>query len=858
MGQGCPPDRLTAAVVREVREERAHARRVAGGRADGHRPRRRGGDPSGVRRRHGRTPPARRPRQGAAAVHACALAARGDRRPYPRRPVVTRHRATPHRPRRHPASRTPRRTRQRTPQRTAIVHRAIRVTTASCAGFYLFVYGVDRPETALYALFGPVALGILSPIPGSGRQRAAVILRALPVGLVLVTLGTVLAVHTWAAVLGMLVVGFALTFAAVAGPRPAGAAPGLQLFYILACFPPYAPDTLGARLAGLTLGVLLLAACEVYLLPTPPTATYRQSLADAVTIAGRAAAAAASGDRSAEGADDSADRLRETGRQLRLSRLPPAERPAGAGRADRALAQAGAAARRLLDQLAHLRHTPPTVSVVATATSGRGANADADATGQDTKAEADATGQGTKADAGAETDADAPSADLLGRVAALCEAIATALRTGRPPPRSGPPVLDAAMRDFQGLRITQATGPPQSVPPAPVLRRQSSVLALTESARILQTAVRVGLDGRRRPPIPPRELFWYADTPTYLLWWRRLTGHMTLRSVLFQNAVRTALGLGAARLVAGSLDLSHGFWVLLAVLTLGRPTAGGTWTAVRSALAGTLAGALATGTLLLVVGRHTDAYAAVLVPAMLAAFALGPLLGIAWAQALFTLVVSAAFAQIAPASWQLAEDRIVDVATGSAIGLLCGLLAWPAGARREVRRTMAALLRSCGPLITGTVEVLLATPPGTAPLPPTRPVLHRLRLAEAAYLQYRSEPGDRSEVSMDWHAVLITANHILLGAHWLPRFDLPERTVTPEATALARTAAGHLVLATDRVAAICAGEGPPPQPPAVPAYRSPTEVRGLSPLPALIDLEHWLNSLTAQLARIESSVPPGR
>ncbi|WP_309239204.1 FUSC family protein [Streptomyces lunaelactis] len=738
------------------------------------------------------------------------------------------------------------------------MHRAIRVTTASCAGFYLFVYGVDRPETALYALFGPVALGILSPIPGSGRQRAAVILRALPGGLVLITLGTVLAVHTWAAVLGMLVVGFALTFAAVAGPRPAGAAPGLQLFYILACFPPYAPDTLGARLAGLTLGVLLLAACEVYLLPTPPTATYRQSLADAVTIAGRAAAAAASGDLSAKGADDSADRLRETGRQLRLSRLPPAERPAGAGRADRALAQAGAAARRLLDQLAHLRHTPPTVPVVATATSGRGANADADATGQGTKADADATGQGTKADAGAETDADAASADLLGRVAALCEATATALRTGRPPPRSGPPVLDAAMRDFQGLRITQATGPPQSVPPAPVLRRQSSVLALTESARILQTAVRVGLDGRRRPPIPPRELFWYADTPTYLLWWRRLTGHMTLRSVLFQNAVRTALGLGAARLVAGSLDLSHGFWVLLAVLTLGRTTAGGTWTAVRSALAGTLAGALATGTLLLVVGRHTDAYAAVLVPAMLAAFALGPLLGIAWAQALFTLVVSAAFAQIAPASWQLAEDRIVDVATGSAIGLLCGLLAWPAGARREVRRTMAALLRSCGPLITGTVEVLLATPPGTAPLPPTRPVLHRLRLAEAAYLQYRSEPGDRPEVSMDWHAVLITANHILLGAHWLPRFDLPERTVTPEATALARTTAGHLVLATDRVAAICAGEGPPPQPPAVPAYRSPTEVRGHSPLPALIDLEHWLNSLTAQLARIESSVPPGR
>ncbi|MEU9014956.1 FUSC family protein [Streptomyces sp. NPDC048479] len=693
------------------------------------------------------------------------------------------------------------------------------MTTAASAGFYPFVYGVDRPATALYALFGPVALGMLSPIPGSGRQRAAVMLRALPVGLVLVALGTVLAVSTWAAVLGMLVVGFVLSFAAVAGPRPAGAAPGLQLFYILACFPPYNPDALGSRLAGLTLGVLLLVACERFLLPEPPTASYRESLADAVAIAGRAAAAAATAQPPWAGAV-AADRLRATGRQLRLSHLPPAERPAGAGRVDRALAQAGSAARRLLDQLARLGDT----SATAAPTTGLGKGADEDAA----------------------------SADLLGRIAALCAATATALRTGRSPPQPGPPALDTAIRDFQALRITQAIGPPEAVPPVPLLRRQASVLATAESARVLETAVRVGLDGRRTPPIQPRELFWYADARTPLLWWRRLACNMTLHSVEFQNATRTALGLGAARLVAGSLDLSHGFWVLLAVLTLGRTTAAETWKAVRPALIGTLAGSVAAGTLLLAVGRHTDAYAPVLAPCMLAAFALGPLLGIAWAQALFTLVVAAAFAQIAPASWQLAADRIVDVVAGSAIGLLCGLLAWPTGARREVRRTMAALLHSSGPLITGTVGVLLATPPGAVPPPPTLPLLNRLRLAESAYLQYRSEPSDPSAVPMlDGHAVLIAANHILVGAQWLPRFDLPVVAVTPEAAAWARAAAERLVLATERVAALCAGEGPPP---ALPAYRPPPEVPGGPPLPMLIDLERWLSSLTAQLARIESSM----
>ncbi|MFC4607351.1 FUSC family protein [Streptomyces maoxianensis] len=736
----------------------------------------------------------------------------------------------------------------RKPERKAIVHRAVRVTVAASAGFYPLVYGLHQPSMSLYALFGPVALGMLSPIPGSGRQRAAVMLRALPVGLVLVALGTALAVRTWAAVLGMLVVGFTLAFAAVAGPRPAGAAPGLQLFYILACFPPYAPETLGARLAGLTLGVLLLAACEVFLLPAPPTASYRESLAYAVEAAGRAANEAAVSSAGAAGTttpdagprhdapggppgsppgspagkpvDSWADRLRAIGQQLRFSQLPPAERPAGAGRVDRAMAQAGTATRTLLDQLARLGGPAPT------ATTRNGA------------------------------DADAASADLLSRIAALCATTAAALRTGRPQPL--PWSMEQAIRDFQAVRVRQATGPPQAVPAVPELRRQAAVLGMAESARMLETAVRVGLDGRRTGPIPPRELFWYADSATARLWWRRLVGNMTLHSVQFQNAVRTALGLGAARLVAGSLDLTHGFWVLLAVLTLGRTTAGETWAAVRSALVGTLVGAVAAGTLLLVLGRHTEAYAAVLAPGMLAAFALGPLLGIAWAQALFTLVVSAAFAQLAPASWQLAEARIVDVVTGSVIGLLCGLIAWPAGARREVGRAVAGLLDSYGPLITGTVGALLANPPGSASLPSTYPTMHRLRLAETAYAQYRTEPGEHSVAHADWQAVLITANHILVGSRWLPRFDLPPVGVTPEADVWARTSADRLALTTARLAALCAGRKPPPEPSPSSAPHSPAEVPGAPPLPMLIDLEVWLSSLTMELRHIERSVPPLR
>ncbi|WP_433394920.1 FUSC family protein [Streptomyces sp. CA-146814] len=678
-------------------------------------------------------------------------------------------------------------------ERATILRRAVRVAVAASAGFYPLLYGAGLPVMALYALFAPIAVGLLSPIPGSGRQRVSVMLRALPWALALATLGTLLAVDTWAAVGGMLTVGFLLAFAAVGGPRPAGVAPGLHLFYILACFPPYAPDTLGQRLAGLAIGVLALAACEL-LLADPPAASYRERLARAL---GEAARAAAPG-------GVPPHELREAGARLRLASVPPAERPAGAGRTDRALEQGGRAVRRLLDQLATLAETPPTA-------------------------------------------ADPASADLLDRVSALCTDCARFLRTGTGPPEAG--ALEEAMRRFQAGRVRLASGPPGERPPVAVLRRQSRVLALAESARMVEITADIAVHGHPTEPAVPRRLFWYAELSTPRLWARRVTGNVTFRSVLFQNALRTALGLAAARAVAGALDLSHGFWVLLAVLTLGRTTAGATWRAVRLAVAGNAAGALAAGALLIGLGPHTDAYAVLLAPVMLAAFALGPLLGIPYAQGLFTLVVATAFAQIEPVTWRLSEARMVDVVTGSVIGLLCGLLAWPAGARREVHRAMAELLRTCAPLVPVTVDALLAPPGGSRASPQTLPGVHRLRLAEAAYAQYRTEaPGE--DTRTDWHAMLIAANHMLLGAHWLPRFGLrPGPDTSAPAAAQARTTARELVTETDRIAARLTGGDPEP-------VRRRAGPDGCPPTPLSVDLEVWMTSLAEQLTRIDASLTP--
>ncbi|MFC9056799.1 FUSC family protein [Streptomyces sp. NPDC057074] len=689
--------------------------------------------------------------------------------------------------------------------------RAVRVALAAAAGFYPAAYLMDRPVVALYALFTPIAFGVLSSLPGSGRHRASSVLRAAPAAAALVALGTALAVTTWAAAVGMLLVTLALTFGAACAPRLASVVPGLQLCYILACFPPYAPASLPERLLGLFFGATALVVGELLLLPSPRRPSYAERIADALDLAAHTTRLLLR----AECVDDAtARRLRTTGRDLRFSRQPHESRPTGAGRTDRALAQAGSAARRLLDQLAALGQLPP-------------------------------------------APADTASQTLLHGIEATCSDTATVLRGGRSV--RGAEFLEEMTARFLDERAGGPEG--RGDPPYALLRRRSTLLTVAASAVTVRTAADLATGGDRAVPGLPHEQFWYARVPAVRLWLVRARGNLTPRSVVFQNAVRTALGLALARLVAGSLDLSHGFWVLLSLLTLARTTAVGTWSAVRSAAAGTLAGAVLAGALIIAAGDATAVYAGLLVPMMVIAFSVGPVGGPAWAQGLFTLVVSTAFAQITPVTWQLEEARLVDVLTGSGIGLVCGLLAWPAGARTEMRRSVAALLRATAPVVRDTADAVIgrrAEPSAEGAERPTAgslwPALHRLRIAEAAYAQFRTEPALQSDDDgPDWLAALNYGSRVLSGAFWLP----PSQGVSgfpPDAQRWVETAGRQVAAAALRAADL-------PSPgvtfrlaPLSPVVRSATSPGARS---LLVDLEVWLHALAADLATATGAGRPG-
>ncbi|XVV09540.1 FUSC family protein [Actinoplanes sp. CA-131856] len=643
--------------------------------------------------------------------------------------------------------------------------RAVRVTLVACLGFYLCRYVLDLPAMAPYALFGAVALGALSQIPGSPRQRATTLIAVLPVAWVLVSVGTLLSVSNWAAAAGMFVLGFTVSFVGVGGPRLVGLTAGMQLLYILPCFPPYDPGSLPQRLAGVTMAVVLLAVAELLLWPDPTPAPYRERLAHAVALLSSCFDALADDWSSSTPTGRSRlaallPEVTEAAEALRPSRLPPGLRPASASRRDRALSAAAGTARLLVGRAADLYFLEDRQAVTLPA-----------------------------------------SARLLRAAAGCTDTVAEWLYGRGPLPDTGK--LTAALADFRRARTETD---PSGLPPE---RLELGALALTlgEWTKSLVFAVRIA-SGERPATLVPGS-FWYAGRSTPYLWWHRLKENLTPRSVAFQGALRLAAALAVARLVAGGLDLSHGFWVLLTILTVLRASAAETRSTLKPALIGTIGGSVVAAGLLLL-NVDPTVYVVVLPLVMIAGFASGPLLGLGWSQALFTLVITLVFAQVTPVDWRLAEVRVLDVVIGAVVGVLIGLFAWPRGGAGELRRATANFMTASASVVRETVAVMARGSQQGPALPAARGAS---LLAEASFALYQSEHHPDSPV--DWQATLLAGHHAVRGAEALVR-SCPAGGLLPcdaQLTAAAEDVAGCF---TRAASSLSRGEALPVVPPPVP------------------------------------------
>jgi Fusaric acid resistance protein-like len=648
--------------------------------------------------------------------------------------------------------------------------RGVRVTVTAIGVFYGCRYGLGDPTMALYAVFAVLAFSLLSQTSGPPAVRTRTLLACLGFGLVDVTIATYAAVNTWVAVLAMFVFGFLVSFAGVCGVRVSEVSTGLQLLFILPSLPPFDPGSLGSRLIGLTIGMVVLIITDRVLLPDPGPPSFASQLAQAAEkarglAAGIVDACRVAGSITSDELDRLAAEAKTAATGIRLDEIPLAERPSAPTRLQRGLTDATGALRaacyRLLVLRAEVRDDPDDLPVPVVA-------------------------------AVESTLADARTA-LLGRSPApSTDALAAALESERE-------LWRAVLAEHSG------TADPGQVRPLRGAATLVAAIQAADSARALVLALRAGF-GASVPADQsgPNEPFWYAHRSSFALIWHRVRQNLTVRSVELQNALRLAAGLAVARFVAGEFGLSHGLWVLLATLTLTRTSVRATRGALKPALIGTVIGVVLAGLLLLLAGSTAAAYVVVMPIALFAAVLAGPTVGPIGTQAAFTLVVACLFSQVAPPTLELARDRLVDVLVGAAVGVAVGVLAWPRGGQAELRRAGSRCLSAAADCVDTTADWIVATCPPDA----LDARLHEVRVAlafyDGTYAQYRSEPVDARD-STDWLIVGVVtaraANGAAAAARWAEqRGALPWEDVRADLETAARRIADEFRSAAHRVA----------------------------------------------------------
>jgi uncharacterized membrane protein YccC len=512
----------------------------------------------------------------------------------------------------------------------------------------LFAFGdvvVDNGNVALFGFFGTFALLVFVEFTGPAPLRLRAYLGLAAVGFPLIALGTVLSHHPWLAGAAMALLAFAILFGGVIGGYVAAAANPALLVFVVPVMVEAPNVEIPDRLAGWALACALAIPAAMLVWPAKPQRPLRSGVAQAC----RAIAACLElepGARSevvSRRVDEALATIREARR--RYSSTP--YRPTGATGRTASLA-------RLVNDVAW----------IAPVAVGPPSQLEAAPSLPETREVKAASRQVLEATASL-LDEDRAEPDLA-RLVSAREAIGAAF-----------------------TRALESTG-------------DDLARAFDEAFRLrfLSTAVlEIGAqgmlaEGRRPPELETYPMTWYSGAPrersTPRAIARLLRGYASPNAVWFRNSVRGAVAMGLAVLLGLLIDLQHGFWVVLATLSVLRSNALNTGSTILRALAGTVVGIVVGGAILYAVGTDTGVLWAILpVTVLIAAYA-PRAISFAAGQAAFTVAVLTLFNLLAPAGWQVGLVRIEDIAIGCAISLGVGVLFWPRGAAGVVRERIGS------------------------------------------------------------------------------------------------------------------------------------------------------------------------
>ena len=238
-----------------------------------------------------------------------------------------------------------------------------------------------------------------------------------------------------------------------------------------------------------------------------------------------------------------------------------------------------------------------------------------------------------------------------------------------------------------------------------------------------------------------------------------IRSHLALDSIWFRAAVRAALALGLAVLIAKVADVQHGFWVVLATLTVLKSNAISTGYAAWQALAGTLVGfGLSTAVILGVHDSRTALWILFPICVFLAAYT-PTAVHVAVGQAMFTVMVVVLFNLIEPQGWRTGLVRVEDILIGAATGIVVGVLLWPRGARAQLCQALSSLYETGGAYIRAALDAALGRQ-----REPVAPAAEEARAADLrageALSTYLKEHGPKRVPVDVWTRLLATGEQV--------------------------------------------------------------------------------------------------
>jgi hypothetical protein len=185
---------------------------------------------------------------------------------------------------------------------------------------------------------------------------------------------------------------------------------------------------------------------------------------------------------------------------------------------------------------------------------------------------------------------------------------------------------------------------------------------------------------------------------------QRAGSHVERHSVWLHNSVRGAVALGLAVLVAKLTGVQHAFWVVFGTLSVLRSNALSIGQNALRGLAGTLVGFIVGAVIVVAIGTNTTLLWLLLPPAILLAGLAPAAVSYAAGQGAFTLTLLILFNILAPAGWRIGLVRVEDVALGSGVSLLVGMLFWPRGAAAALGTALSEAYADAARYLAGAVS----------------------------------------------------------------------------------------------------------------------------------------------------------